>query len=196
MKSAIFPAILCIPGAVALVRLMQGEWASELLHGTGEFSARLMILSMMVSPLRLALPRARWVAWLLRKRRIIGVAAFLYALLHTLFYVIDMGSWQNVSVEFKSLGIWTGWLALVLFIVLGATSNDISVRRMGPQWKSLHRVIYPAAILVLVHWMVVHNNQRAALLNFTPLIGLELFRVFHLWKSGRFRREKKAQTHA
>ena len=196
MKSAIFPAILCIPGAVALVRLMQGEWASELLHGTGEFSARLMILSMMVSPLRLALPRARWVAWLLRKRRIIGVAAFLYALLHTLFYVIDMGSWQNVSVEFKSLGIWTGWLALGLFIVLGATSNDISVRRMGPQWKSLHRVIYPAAILVLVHWMVVHNNQRAALLNFTPLIGLELFRVFRLWKSGRFRRKKQARTHA
>ena len=68
----------------------------------------------------------------------LGVAAFVYALLHTLFYLVDMETLRNVLAELSALGIWTGWVAFFVFIPLAATSNSFSTRRLGPRWQTLH----------------------------------------------------------
>lgn len=104
------------------------EW---LLHPTDEFSARFMIITMMLTPLRMLFPQSGFVRWFGRRRRWLGVAAFLYAALHTLLYVLDMGTLRAVLGEALVPGILTGWLAFIVFVPLAATSNDRSVRAMG-----------------------------------------------------------------
>ena len=171
-------ALLAIPAAFMIFQLASANAAAdELLHGSGEFSARLMIIAMACTPLRSIWPQAGWTGWLLRNRRAFGVMAFVYAALHTVFYVIDMETLAYILAEFTALGIWTGWLALAVFIPLAATSTDWSVRRLGSKWRWLHRLIYIAAVATLVHWIYVHNNAAAAWIHFLPLIVLEVIRV-------------------
>jgi len=160
----------------------EGQPVTEfLLHPTGETSARLMIVAMALSPLLLMFPRVKAIRWLLRRRRYLGVAAFAYALLHTVLYIVDMASLRAMLGEFFAIGIWTGWFAFFIFIPMALTSNDYSVRRLGPGWKTLQRLVYAAAVLVLLHWIFVHNNRAAALAHFLPLCALEAYRIWILY---------------
>ena len=171
--------ILSLPAAGFLTGLSQGAVTMEdLLHPTGEFAARFMIVAMLATPLKLLFQRRQWPFWLVKNRRYFGVAAFGYALLHTVFYVLDMNSVQLMLDELWTLGIWTGWLAFLIFLPLALTSNDTSQRLMRRSWKTLQRWVYPAAVLTLIHWIFVHNNLGPALVHFIPLAALEAYRVF------------------
>ena len=166
-----------------------GEPVAEiLLHPTGETSARLMIAAMALSPLRSMFPGSNALRWLMNRRRYLGLAAFAYAAIHTILYLVDMASIRAILGEFFALGIWTGWLASLLLLPLALTSNDFAVRRLGWRWKALQRLIYAAAVLVLLHWIFVHNNLAPALVHFIPLCALEAYRVWKLL----IRRQKKA----
>ena len=170
--------VLAIPGLLISWSALQPEVVFEdLLHPSGEWSARLIIFALMLTPLSLLFPQRRWVRWLLRHRRAFGVAAFLYALLHLLLYVLDMETPAAMLAEIGALGIWTGWLALLCLLPLGLTSNDLAVRALKAAWKRLQRLAYPAAVLTLVHWMFVHDGLVPALVNFAPLIALQLLRL-------------------
>lgn len=164
-----------------MVGLTQGADPGKLLHPTGEFSARFMIIAMMLTPALQLSKRltfgTKWVYWLIQRRRALGVAAFGYALLHTLFYILDVRLLQDILAEFWTLGIWTGWLAFVIFIPLAVTSNQTSVAALGKAWKKLQRWVYAAAMLTLVHWIFVHNNLAPALVHFLPLVLLETYRI-------------------
>jgi sulfoxide reductase heme-binding subunit YedZ len=151
------------------------------------WSARLIILALMLTPLSMLFRGQSWIQWLIRRRRAFGVAGFLYALLHLLFYLADMETLQNVLAEVGALGIWTGWVAFFLFAALAATSNDASMRVLKKGWKKLQRLAYPAALLTLVHWMFVHDDFADALLNFAPLAALETWRLFHGFRAGSWR---------
>jgi methionine sulfoxide reductase heme-binding subunit len=147
------------------------------LHPSGEMSARLMIITMLASPLRTVLPKARWVSWLMRRRRDLGVAAFAYAVLHTAFYLIDLGTLTAVVAELGQVAIWTGWLACLIMLPLALTSNDAAVRRMGGRrWKALHRWVYPAAILTVAHWAFIVGGIAAVTAHFLPLALLLAWR--------------------
>ena len=152
--------------------------AIDLLHPTGEWSARLMIVAMMFSPMVAIFGPRPWLNWLVRRRRALGVAAFVYAALHLIFYIIDMGNLSQILAEFWALGIWTGWAAMLLFVPLAITSNDASMRALKAGWKSLQRLVYPTAILVLVHWIFIDNDIVSALVHFIPLTLLLAARFF------------------
>lgn len=158
-------------------------WVADLVHPSGEWSARLIILALMITPLSMLFRGRHWVQWLVRRRRAFGVAGFAYALLHLIFYILDMETLQNVVAEIGALGIWTGWTAFFLFLPLAVTSNDASMRALKAGWKRLQRLAYPAAVLTLVHWMFVHDNVSAAVLNFAPLAALETWRILHLLRT-------------
>lgn len=175
-------ALLALP-AVPMVRdYVAGEWPAELVPPSGLWSARLIIFTLMLTPLSMLFRRHSWIQWLVRRRRAFGVAGFLYALLHLFFYLADMETVANVLAEIDSLGIWTGWLALLLFSALAVTSNDASMRALGKGWKKLQRLAYPAAVLTLVHWMFVHDDVAAALMTFAPLAALETWRLFRTFR--------------
>ena len=179
-----FWLILAIPAAMMLRAYVSGETiAMDLLHPSGEMSARAMILAMMVGPLIDLAGRRKWLLWWLRRRRSLGVAAFLYALLHLYFYMIDMGTLDAMLAEIGALGIWTGWVALLLFVPLGLTSNEAALRALRAGWKKLQRLAYPAAILTLVHWIFIHNNLAPALVHFAPLAILTAWRMIRLLRA-------------
>lgn len=179
-------AALTIPALITAIgyAVQRDMLLADLLHPTGEWSARLMILALMFTPLSLLFPTSRAIQWLVRHRRAFGVAAFCYALVHLVIYVIDMGTIALILAEIGALGIWTGWVALVLMLPLALTSNEQAVRALGRGWKRLQRLAYPAALFTLLHWMFIHNGLIAGLANFTPLILLQLARIVVLIRRG------------
>lgn len=162
-----------------------------LLHPTGEFSARFMIIAMLASPLMLIFKGWRGPQWLKKNRRYFGVAAFAYAALHTVFYLLDAQTAARVLQDLPRLYIWTGWLAFAIFIPLAVTSMDYFVRKMGPRWKQLQRWTYAAAVLTLVHWAALHDwgGIGPALVHFLPLGLLEAYRAWY-WARRRALRAK------
>ena len=182
-KAALW-ALLSIPAVLITAQYFTGDaYAGDYLHVTGEWSARLIILALMLTPLSMLLPGRRWVGWLLSRRRAFGVAGFGYALLHLIFYLIDMETVRNVLAEIWALGIWTGWAAFLLLLPLAITSNQLSMRLLKAAWKPLQRLAYAAALLTLAHWLFVHDGMLPALINFAPLAALEAWRVAHLLRT-------------
>ncbi len=150
------------------------------LHPSGEFSARFMIIAMMASPLALVLRGWRGPRWLVKNRRYFGVAAFGYALLHTIFYLIDRGSAETIA-ELPRFYIWTGWAAFIVFIPLVLTSMDVMQRKMGRHWKTFQRWTYAAAVLTLLHWAALYDWGGAipAAVHFGPLAALSAYRLWY-----------------
>jgi sulfoxide reductase heme-binding subunit YedZ len=111
---------------------------------------------------------------------IFGVAAFCYAALHTVFYLISEQTLGRVLEELPRFDIWTGWLAFLIFLPLAATSMNYAVRKLGPRWKALHRWTYAAALLTLFKWASLDGWQGVvpALVNFAPLIALSAYRTW------------------
>ena len=170
--------LLMLPSIGFMVGLWNGTTDfHKLLHPTGEFSARFMILAMLVSPFMIIWKDRRWPRWLMARRRYLGVAAFLYGLLHTAFYILDKGGFDPILAEALELGIWTGWVAILIFVPLGLTSNDYAVRRLGPGWKMLQRLTYLAALLTLAHWVFIHYKFGGAAVHFGILVVFEAWRI-------------------
>ena len=165
-----------------------------LVHPTGEWAARVLIITLMVTPLAILFKGTAFSGWLRQNRRYLGVASFGYALLHTVFYLLDKGSLPRVLGELERFYIWTGWLAFAIFLPLALTSMDYFVRTMGPHWKTLQRTTYIAALFTLLHWASLHNwrHPEAALAHFAPLVALELYRLFYWINRRRQRRHAQA----
>lgn len=176
-----FWALLSLPAIPMIAGLTSGdpEALHDLLHPTGEFAARFMIVAMMITPLTMLFKGWRGPRWLMKRRRYLGVAAFGYAALHTVLYLIDEGSIAFSGGEISKLYIWTGWLAFLIFVPLAVTSTDGWIRKLGPTWKTLQRFVYGAAVLTLLHWAALHDwgGIGAALVHFGPLAALEAYRI-------------------
>jgi methionine sulfoxide reductase heme-binding subunit len=174
-----FWILLAVPAAVILYGYWSSPdaWPGDMLASTGEWSARLIIIALAITPLAQLFPGSGAVRWLVRNRRAIGVAAFAYALLHLVFYVLDMETATNMVAELGAPAIWTGWAAFLFLLVPALISNDAAVQRLGAAWKRIQRLAYPAAILTLVHWFLIHDGRTSALIHFAPLILLQLLRL-------------------
>ncbi|GHB41039.1 hypothetical protein GCM10007094_33100 [Pseudovibrio japonicus] len=180
--------ILALPGLPIIGSLLRaGEELEPLLHPSGEFSARFLVISLMITPLMFATNGQRWVRWLMARRRYIGVAAGGYAALHVAIYLLDMGALAPIIEDMFKIGIWTGWLASLIFIPLVMTSNDWSVAKLGNNWKKIQKFSYAAAVLTLAHWVLVNFDFIPALVHFIPLTLLQVYRYVHLSKKRKDR---------
>ena len=178
-----FWLILALPAALQTARYWQGAMVyGEYLHWTGQLAAQLLIVTIAITPLRLAFPARRAVQWLMRRRRYVGVAVFGYSLLHTLAYLGRARDLAGILEEAVQIAIGTGWIALVIFLLLAATSNDYSLRRLGRTWKRLHITIHVAAPLTFAHWILTAFDPLAGILHLAVLALLEACRV---WQARR-----------
>lgn len=126
---------------------------TEVIHGLGLWSIRLLFLSLAVTPLRHLL---RW-PQLMLVRRMLGVAAMAYALLHLAAYAADEAfDLAKVATEIAlRVYLTIGFAALLGLAALGATSTDGVIRRLGGRrWQALHRLAYPVAALAVVHFFL------------------------------------------
>ena len=145
---------------------------------SGLWAAWLLMATLAVTPIRLLFRKAGFAIWLMRRRRDLGVASFVYAAAHTLIYVWKKASLASVLAELEQAYLIAGWLALALFVPLALTSNNISVRAMKRGWKRLHRLVYPAAILTFLHWVWSAFDPTTAWIHVGILAAIEGLRVW------------------
>jgi sulfoxide reductase heme-binding subunit YedZ len=172
--------VLALPGVWILYRWAATPDAYGFGHAigdSGDWAAWLLLATLAVTPLRLLFRRHGGVGWLARRRRDLGVASFAYAAAHTVIYLADKASLAAILGELKLPDILVGWLALALFVPLAATSNDIATRALKRSWKRLHRLVYPAAILTFLHWVLAAFDPTTAYIHIGILAAIELVRI-------------------
>ena len=127
----------------------------KLTHETGEWTLRLLLLTLSLSPLRQWTGQAAWI----RFRRITGLYTFFYLSCHFLIWFVadhslDLGAMIEDIVERPYITL--GFSAFLLMIPLAATSNKLMIRKLGRKWKSLHQLVYLIILLAVLHfiWLV------------------------------------------
>lgn len=170
-------AVLFIPLLVMCWQYGTGVlFYGEFIHITGDWSARLLILTLFVTPLRRLLPQQRWTAWLIRQRRYLGVAVFAYAVPHLVAYLVKLSDMARIVSEGIEPGMLVGWIAMLIFTALAITSNNTSVRMLGKRWKALHRFVYAAAVLTFLHWILLAFDPLQGYIHAGALIVIESLR--------------------
>jgi methionine sulfoxide reductase heme-binding subunit len=151
----------------------------KLLHQTGEIAIWMLGAVLALTPLHIRLPHSRLVNALNRHRRMIGVTACIYGLLHFSSHILYEGDWDSVLQSFTKPFIWFGFSGLTILVILALTSNQWSIRKLGGKnWKRLHRLAYVAAALLIYHQAIAGKGHWyiARWLLFT-LVTLELPRL-------------------
>ena len=153
-----------------------GEPIKALEHELGELALQLLIAGLCITPLR----RFAGVN-LLRYRRAVGLIAFFYVVLHLLVWlVLDVQILSQIWADIiKRPYITVGMAAFVLLIPLAATSNNASIRKLGgKRWRQLHKLVYAAALLGGVHFlMLVKGFQIEPLIYLAIIVGLLALRL-------------------
>jgi sulfoxide reductase heme-binding subunit YedZ len=189
MARALLWLILLLPLAVQWYRYVgDGIFYGEFVHWTGDQSARLLIATLAITPLRLTFPTTAWSRWLLLHRRDLGLACFVYAAAHTIVYLAYRADWARIVQEALEAGLGTGWVALLVMLPLALTSNNASVRAMGKRWKQLHRMVYVAAALTFAHWLLTAFDPTAGAIHLSVLVAFLLLR---LWQVRRHRQRNR-----
>ncbi|SEL73375.1 sulfoxide reductase heme-binding subunit YedZ [Stigmatella aurantiaca] len=175
------PAVLVgglSPLALLLVQGLQGELGANVievvLNQTGLLTLVFLLASLACTPLKLLFA---W-TWPMRLRKLLGLMAFAYAVLHFLTYaVVDQGlALGRIFQDVTERGfIAVGFLALMLLVPLAVTSTNASVRRLGfPAWQRLHRLVYVAAVLGVVHFVWRVKKDLTEPLIFGAILALLL----------------------
>ena len=166
---------------------------------TGSWALIILLASLSITPLR------KITGWneLIKFRRMLGLFAFFYTLLHFSTYTVldHFFDFQAIVKDIiKRPYVTAGFTAWVLLIPLAITSTTAMIRRLGKRWQQLHRLVYVAAIAAVIHfyWLVKADIRRplqygavlALLLGFRLVIKwaqrwprLQKFQLFHSFKS-------------
>jgi methionine sulfoxide reductase heme-binding subunit len=174
--------LLCLTPLALLIwrALSDGLGANPVeavVHDTGSWALRLLLVTLAVTPLR----RLSGQPWLIRFRRMLGLFAFCYALLHFAAYLfLDRALvWEDILADLtKRPYIVVGFTAWVLLIPLAVTSTQGWMRRLGRRWVTLHRAVYAIAILAVLHFLwLVKADTLEPLVDAALLAVLLAFRV-------------------
>lgn len=153
---------------VALGVVAASAWDSSWLGATligcrqlfGLWSLAFLLGSITLGPLTSVVPRIPFKSELMYGRRAVGVCAAIFAVLHVACYAwsLLLRDWREIYTPgaLWVAGLIIGLVAMVDLMVLALTSRDASVKRMGGRkWKQLHRTVYAALVLTLIHsWLV------------------------------------------
>ncbi len=153
-----------------------------LLHSSGDWGLRLLLVTLAITPLR---KLSGW-GWLLRYRRMLGVYAFFYALLHVIVYLwLDRGlSWQEIGIDIVERPYITiGFAAFLILLALAVTSTRGMMRRLGKHWTALHQWVYAAGLFGVIHflWLVKADYRE-------PGLYMAIFIILMLFRAGSFKK--------
>jgi sulfoxide reductase heme-binding subunit YedZ len=156
-------------------------------HELGLLALQIMVAGLCVTPLR------RYAGLnLLRFRRALGILCFTYVALHLLVWlVLDVQSLARVWADIvKRPYITIGMSAFVLMIPLALTSNDLSVRKLGPLWRRLHKLTYVVVPLGAIHFVMLRKGFQLEPLAY--LLAIALLLMLRLPVLARPRRTSRA----
>ena len=151
----------------------------KITHATGFWTLSFLLITLTATPLRLI---THW-SWPIRLRRMLGLFAFFYACLHFLTYLI-LDQFFDISAIIEDISkrpyITLGFTAFVLLAPLAITSNDKITRKIGGKnWRRIHLLIYPIAIVGIIHFAWLVKKDLSTPLIFAGLLStLLLMRLF------------------
>ena len=187
LKPLIFAAAL-VPAAA----LVYGFYTNDLTANpldyitdqTGTWMLACLMASLAVTPIR------RLTGWndIIKVRRMLGLFAFFYATLHLSTWIVfvhyfDVGFMVEDVV--KRPFITVGMATFVILLALAVTSNRFSIRKLGQRWQRLHRLVYVAGILAVVHFWWLVKADITLPRRWAFAIGSLL--LFRLWWANRGR---------
>ncbi|HZQ90168.1 MAG TPA: protein-methionine-sulfoxide reductase heme-binding subunit MsrQ [Terriglobales bacterium] len=158
MKVAVW--VLCLlPLALLGLKFAQDGLGANpievITHATGDWTMRLLLTTLAITPIRKLTGRL----WLIRFRRLLGLFAFFYGVLHFITYI-----WLDKFFDIREMladvakrrFITVGFLGFALMIPLALTSTQWAIRKLKKRWQLVHRLIYASAIAGVVHywWLV------------------------------------------
>ena len=191
IKSALF--LVCLIPAFLLWRgfeldTLGANPIETITRSLGEWTLRFLLITLTVTPLR---KYTGW-HWLIRLRRMLGLFTFAYGLSHLLTYVwLDQFfDWEAIAKDIiKRPFITVGFAALMLMLPLAVTSSNFAIRKLGGRrWQSLHRAIYPIAILGCVHfWWLVKKDVTWPLIY--TVITVALLGIRAWWREQERRKQ-------
>jgi sulfoxide reductase heme-binding subunit YedZ len=167
LKPAVFLLAL-VPFALLLVRALQNNLgpdpAQEFSIETGEWTLRFLLITLALTPLRDFTGQSEFV----RQRRMLGLFALFYATVHLLgwmTFILGFRWFAIVEELVERPYITVGFASYLILFALGATSPKAMVRKLGKNWKRLHRLVYLASILGVVHllWILRTDIGEAVL---------------------------------
>ena len=167
LKPAVFLLAL-VPFALLLIRALQNNLgpdpAQELSIETGEWTLRFLLITLALTPLRDFTGRSEFV----RQRRMLGLFALFYATVHLLgwmTFILGFRWFAIVEELIERPYITVGFTSYLILFALGITSPKAMVRKLGENWKRLHRLVYLASVLGVVHllWILRTDIGEAVL---------------------------------
>ena len=169
------------PFVLLLLKVFQNDLgpdpAKELALETGEWAIRFLLLALAMTPLRHLSGRIAFA----QRRRMIGLFALFYANVHFLVWVVFLLGlrWGAILEEvIERPYITLGFSSFLILVVLGATSPRVMVRRLGKNWRRLHRLVYVAGVLAIIHLVwIVRTDLSEALVYGAILAGLLGWRI-------------------
>lgn len=154
----------------------------------GDWSLRFLWITLAITPIQ---TMTKW-RGMAEYRQIFGLYAFFYATLHVAGYLfVDHGGqWELIAIDIlESAYIWFGVIAYIIVLLLAITSPNAAKKRMGKNWKKLHRLIYYAAAASIIHYFwQLKGNLLQPLFYLTIIVFLLGFRVVVWMKNRRMTR--------
>lgn len=157
---------------LAITDQLSADPVKEVIHSTGMGGLNLLLLTLLVSPLAKKLKAG----WLMQTRRLLGLYAFFYALLHLLSYIffeLQFDFSLLIAEIIERPYITVGMVAFTLLLALTLTSPNVIKRKMGRTWQKLHNYVYLVIILVPVHfYWSVKSDITEPVIYFLMVFGL------------------------
>ena len=141
------------------------------LHQTGVWTLRLLLITLAITPLQRIMEWKRWAG----VRRLLGITVFVYAALHLTLYVGDQG-WSVVQAASEILNriyLTIGFVAVLGLGLLAATSTDAAIQKLKMKWHWLHRTVYLLSALGILHFFMqskLEATEAALMLGFWLLL--------------------------
>lgn len=157
-----------------------------LMHATGEWSLRILAMTLVISPLRV------WTGkpWVIKLRRMLGLYAFFYATVHFTLFLQFYTGW-TVAALLQELAerpyVSAGFAAWLIMLPLAITSTRSMRRRLGQRWIMLHRQVYAAAIIACLHLLWQARSDIGE-----PLAYLLVFVLLLAWRVRRAIKHKSS----
>lgn len=179
-KLVVFPACL-IPLALLVQAVLTNNLGPDpgntLTRDLGEWALIFLCGSLAMTPLR----KLTGVNKLIRFRRMIGLFALFYALLHVTAYLAFMLGWDWMTLVedlYKRPYIIVGAIAVLILLALGVTSTKNMMRRLGKSWAKLHKLVYVAAGLAILHFSwLIKSDYIEPFIYGAVIVGLLLLRL-------------------